>query len=391
MSQPPSPSSAAALVPVGLRRASEYAWRVLLLIGATLLVLYVMSLLRTVVLPVVAALLLAALVDPLARRLRATRLPNWVAALACLLALIVVLALAGLLIIPEVVGQIRTVNVNVGQGIRQIQNFVLDAFPVSQAQFQRGLSDAFKAVQSGITGVAGQVVGVAGVAAEVVIGAFVTLFLLFFFVKDGPRVYAWLRTVAPEGQRRHVEELLPQIWDTLRAYLNGVVIVGFIDAFFIGLALVIVGVPLVVPLAVLTFFGAFFPLVGAIVAGTIATLVALVSGGLGDALVIAAAALAVQQIEGHLLQPLIMGRQVELHPAVTLLSVASGAAIAGIVGAFLAVPVAAIARRTLRYASPRLAAAGDSVRAGRARPVKAVVGADEAEGREASEPRGEAQ
>jgi putative heme transporter len=154
---------------------------------------------------------------------------------------------------------------------------------------------------------------------------------------------------------------------------------------------VIVGVPLVVPLAVLTFFGAFFPLVGAIVAGTIATLVALVSGGLGDALVIAAAALAVQQIEGHLLQPLIMGRQVELHPAVTLLSVASGAALAGIVGAFLAVPVAAIARRTLRFASPRLAAAGDSVRAERARPVKAVVGADEAEGREASEPRGEAQ
>jgi len=362
MAQPGSPSSAE-LVPIGLRRASAYAWRLLLLLGVAVLVVWVLVRLQSVVLPVVTALLLAALLDPLARRLRATPLPNWAVALTVLLALLAVLAIAGLIIVPQVIGQIRTVNFNVAAGVETIQRFVLDTFPISQAQLERGISSAFDRIQSGITGLAGQVVGFAGVAAELVIGLFVTLFLLFFFVKDGPRAYAWMRAVAPESRRRNVEELLPQIWDTLRAYLNGVVIVGFVDALFIGLALLLVGVPLVLPLAVLTFFGAFFPLVGAVVAGTIATLVALVTGGVGDALIIAGATIAVQQIEGHLLQPLIMGRQVELHPAVTLLSVAAGAAVAGIVGAFLAVPVVAIARRTLRYASPRIAAAGDAARA----------------------------
>jgi putative heme transporter len=356
------PTSSPELVPLGLRRAAAYSWRLLLVLAVAVLVVFVLVRVQQVVLPIVAALLLAALLDPLARRLRRLGLPDWLVALTALLALLTVLAIAGLIIVPQVIGQIRTVNINVVEGVDKIQRFVLDTFPISQAQLERGISGAFDRIQSGITGLAGEVVGVAGLAAEVVVGLFVTLFLFFFFVKDGPRAYAWMRAVAPESRRRNVEELLPQIWATLRGYLNGVVIVGFVDGLFIGLALLIVGVPLVLPLAVLTFFGAFFPLVGAIVAGTIATLVALVTGGVGDALIIAGVTIAVQQIEGHLLQPLIMGRQVELHPAVTLLSVAAGAAVAGIVGAFLAVPVVAIARRVVRYASPRVAAAGDAVR-----------------------------
>ena len=367
MPEPPAPSSTAALVPLGLRRASAYAWRILLLLAVAALVLYVLSRLRSVLLPMVAALLLTALVDPVARALRRTPLPNWMTALTILLGLAVVFAGVGFLIIPEVINQIRDVNINLTQGLQKIERFVIDSFPVSQAQFEEGLSDAFQTVRSGISGVLGQVVGAAGLAAQLVVGALVTLFLLFFFIKDGPRFYAWLRAVAPEGWGRHVEVLLPEIWDTLRAYLVGVVIVGFFDALFIGLALVIVGVPLVLPIAVLTFFGAFFPLVGAVVAGTVATIVALVTGGIGDALLIAGATLAVQQIEGNVLQPVIMGRQVELHPAVTLLSVTGGGAVAGIVGAFLAVPVAAVTRRTLRYASPRLARAGDDLRAARRR------------------------
>jgi putative heme transporter len=195
-----------------------------------------------------------------------------------------------------------------------------------------------------------------------VVGALVTLFLLFFFVKDGPRFYGWLRAVVPESRRRNVEELVPEIWETLQSYLVGVVIIGLFDALFIGLALLIIGVPLVLPLAVLTFFAAFFPLVGAVVAGAVAGLVALVSGGIGDAVLVVASGLIVQQIEGNLLQPVVMGRQVQLHPAVTLLSVAAGGTVAGIAGAFLAVPVAAVTRRVLRYASPRLASAGERAR-----------------------------
>jgi putative heme transporter len=345
---PPSP--AADLVPGGLRRASAYAWRVLLLVGAGAIVLWLIARLRVVVLPVLAALLLAALVEPVARRLRRTRLPDWL------------VAAVTLLVVPGVVGQIRAVNLNVTQGLREIERFVLSVFPVSENQLERTLSQAFRAVQSEVAGLAGQVVGAAGVAAEVVVGALVTLFLLFFFVKDGPRFYSWLRAVVPESRRRNVEELVPEIWETLQSYLVGVVIIGLFDALFIGLALLIIGVPLVLPLAVLTFFAAFFPLVGAVVAGAVAGLVALVSGGIGDAVLVVASGLIVQQIEGNLLQPVVMGRQVQLHPAVTLLSVAAGGTVAGIAGAFLAVPVAAVTRRVLRYASPRLASAGERAR-----------------------------
>lgn len=359
-STPPSP--AADLVPGGLRRASAYAWRVLLLVGAAAIVLWLVARLRVVVLPVLAALLLAALVEPVARRLRRTRLPDWIVATVTLLGLIALLVGISLLVVPGVVGQIKTVNLNVTQGLREIERFVLSVFPVSEAQLERTLRGIFRAVQSGVADLAGQALGAAEVALEVVVGALVTLFLLFFFVKDGPRFYRWLRAVVPESRRRNVEQLVPEIWETLQSYLVGVVVIGLFDAVFIGLALLVIGVPLVLPLAVLTFFAAFFPLVGALVAGVVAALVALVSGGIGDALLVVAAGLVVQQVEGNLLQPVVMGHQVRLHPAVTLLSVAAGGTVAGIAGAFLAVPVAAVTRRVLRYASPRLASAGERAR-----------------------------
>lgn len=359
MPLPRSSTSAAELVPLGLRRASAFAWRVLLLIAAAVLLVWVLIQTQVVVLPVIAALLLTAFVEPATRRLRARRLPDWAVGLIALLAVVALFAGVGLLIVPEVVGQISQVNLNLSQGIRKIQDFVLQTFPVSQSQVEQGISKAFNTLQSSIGNVATQVLGAAGAVVGLLLQIFVTLFLFFFFVKDGPRFYRWLRAAAPPSRRRNVEELLPQVWSTLQAYLSGVVIVGLIDAVFIAIALIVVGVPLVLPLAVLTFFGAFFPLVGAIVAGAVAALVALVTGGVTDALIIVGATVVVQQVEGNVLQPLIMGRQVELHPAVTLLAVTGGGAVAGIVGAFLAVPVAAVTRRVLRYSSPHLATAGE--------------------------------
>ena len=359
MPLPRSSTSAAELVPLGLRRASAFAWRVLLLIAAAVLLVWVLIQTQTVVLPVIAALLLTAFVEPGTRRLRARRLPDWAVGLIALLAVVALFAGVGLLIVPEVVGQISQVNLNLNQGIRRIQDFVLQTFPVSQSQVEQGISKAFNTLQSSIGNVATQVLGAAGAVVGLLLQIFVTLFLFFFFVKDGPRFYRWLRAAAPPSRRRNVEELLPQVWSTLQAYLSGVVIVGLIDAVFIAIALLVVGVPLVLPLAVLTFFGAFFPLVGAIVAGAVAALVALVTGGVTDALIIVGATVVVQQVEGNVLQPLVMGRQVELHPAVTLLAVTGGGAVAGIVGAFLAVPVAAVTRLVLRYSSPHLATAGE--------------------------------
>jgi putative heme transporter len=354
----PTRTSAAELVPESLRRASAYAWRVLLVLAAAALVVWVLVRVSVIVLPVIAAVLLTAFVYPATRRLR-PRMPDWTVAVIALLGMIALFGGAGSLIVPEVVGQVSEINISLTQGIQKIQRFVLDTFPVSQSQVEQGVSRGFNAIQSRIGSVASGVLGAAGAVVGLVVQIFVTLFLFFFFVKDGPRFFRWLRVAAPPSRRRDVEELLPQIWSTLQSYLTGVVIVGLIDAVFIALALIIVGVPLVLPLAVLTFFGAFFPLVGAIVAGTTAALVALVTGGLTDALLVIGAAIVVQQIEGNVLQPLIMGRQVELHPAVTLTAVTAGGAVAGIVGAFLAVPIAAVTRIVVRYASPQIAAAGD--------------------------------
>ena len=358
MAHHPTRTSAAELVPESLRRASAYAWRVLLVLAAAALVVWVLVRVSVIVLPVIAAVLLTAFVYPATRRLR-PRMPDWTVAVIALLGMIALFGGAGSLIVPEVVGQVSEINISLTQGIQKIQRFVLDTFPVSQSQVEQGVSRGFNAIQSRIGSVASGVLGAAGAVVGLVVQIFVTLFLFFFFVKDGPRFFRWLRVAAPPSRRRDVEELLPQIWSTLQSYLTGVVIVGLIDAVFIALALIIVGVPLVLPLAVLTFFGAFFPLVGAIVAGTTAALVALVTGGLTDALLVIGAAIVVQQIEGNVLQPLIMGRQVELHPAVTLTAVTAGGAVAGIVGAFLAVPIAAVTRIVVRYASPQIAAAGD--------------------------------
>ena len=359
MSSPPATPSTASVVPLGLRRASAYCWRLLLVVATAVAAVWVLVQLATIVIPVIAALLLTALVYPATRRLRSAGLPDWLVAVLALLATALLFAGVALLIIPEVVAQVSQVNLNLTQGIRRIQVFVLQNFPVSESQVQQGLTQGFEAIQSRIGDLAGRVLGAAGAVVGLVLQIFVTLFLFFFFVKDGPRFYRWLREAAPPSRKRNVEEFLPQLWSTLQSYLSGVVIVGLIDAVFIALALILIGVPLVLPLAVLTFFGAFFPLVGAITAGTVAALVALVTGGFTDAVLVGASALVVQQIEGNLLQPLIMGRQVELHPAVTLLAVTGGGAVAGIVGAFLAVPIAAVTRRVVRYASPRLAGAGE--------------------------------
>ncbi len=169
-----------------------------------------------------------------------------------------------------------------------------------------------------------------------------TVIVLFFFVKDGEQIAGWLLHLVPRERRETVRRGAGRGWGTLTAYMRGIVVVATADAVSVGLGLLLIGVPLVLPLMLLTFFGAFIPIVGAFAAGLVAVLVALVSGGLTDALLVLAMFIAVQQLEGNFLQPLVMGRAVHLHPLVVLLALTAGATVAGIAGAFLAVPLAAV-------------------------------------------------
>jgi predicted PurR-regulated permease PerM len=188
--------------------------------------------------------------------------------------------------------------------------------------------------------------------------AILALFLAFFIVKDADRIGGWLLDFVPRERRGEVRDVAASCWRALATYIRGVVFVATVGAVFIGLALLLVGVPLALPLIVLTWVGAFFPIVGAFVAGVVAVLVALVADGLTAALVVLAAIVVVQQLEGNVLYPVLVGPRLRLHPVAVLLSVTGGGVVAGIAGAFLAVPVATVVavvlehRRETRPAAP---------------------------------------
>jgi predicted PurR-regulated permease PerM len=180
------------------------------------------------------------------------------------------------------------------------------------------------------------------------------LVLSFFFLKDGPRWTPWLAAQTGPRAAPHVVALSEKTWSTLSEFIRQQAFVGFIDALFIGLGLLVLGVPLVIPLAVITFLGAFIPIIGAFVAGAFAVLIALVTKGLTTALIVLIIVLLVQQLEGNVLQPIIQGRGLNLHAAVVILAVTAGGSLAGIIGAFLSVPVAALIAVVYRYVRDQL-------------------------------------
>jgi predicted PurR-regulated permease PerM len=184
---------------------------------------------------------------------------------------------------------------------------------------------------------------------ELIAGLLLALVLLFFVLKDGYRIWDWIVSLVPGRRREGLREVGSASWSTLGHYLRGVASVALFDAVTIGVALAILGVPLVLPLAVLTFFGAFFPLVGAFTAGFVAALVALVSEGVVTALIVVGVITAIQQLEGDVIYPVLVGRQIRLHPVAILLVLTAGAVVAGIVGALFAVPAAAVAWTAIQH------------------------------------------
>jgi putative heme transporter len=188
---------------------------------------------------------------------------------------------------------------------------------------------------------------------EVLAGIALAIVTLFFLLRDGPTIWAWCRRLFPPQARTDVERIGERAWTTIGGYLQGVSIVAAVDAVLIGLALWLLGVPLVLPLALLTFVGGFFPIVGAFTAGFAAAMVALVTNGLTTALLVIAATIVVQQLEGNVLQPLVVGGAVELHPLAVILAVAAGGILWGIAGAFLAVPLAAVVNQGATHLANR--------------------------------------
>lgn len=285
-----------------------------------------------------ATLFLAALLDPVASRLRHHRFPP---ALAALLAVLLLLALLGgtvLLIWRLTADQFSDLAQQLDQGWERTRDVFTSALPISREQLDQWTQQAV----SGLRRSAPDPVSGAATVAEAVGGLLLVLVLLFFLLKDGRTMWRWTLGWANERSRARMVAAGRAGWHTLGAYTRGTMMIAAIDAIGIGISLVVLRVPLALPLMVITFIGGFVPIIGATVAGSIAVLVGLAAKGPTTALLVLAAVIAVQQLEGNLLEPLIMKRQVRLHPVVVLVAVTAGTLLGGIVGAFVAVPITAV-------------------------------------------------
>jgi predicted PurR-regulated permease PerM len=337
-------------LPRGVRIAGAWAFRIILFIAAAYLLIRVIALLRVVVIPVVVALLLAALFQPVAAWLADRGLHRSLAAgLVLVTALIVVFGGLGL-IVRTFIAQLGDLTAQVGNGVGEVQSWLARGpLHVSRAQMNDGLQQLQNAITDNRGALTSGALTTATTVGEVVVGFFLVLFTLFFFLRDGGQIWTFLCRLLPAPARVPTARAGHYSWHTLVSYVHATVLVAFVDAIGIGIGLAVMGIPLALPLTALVFLGAFIPVVGATVTGAVAVLVALVSKGPITALIILGVVIAVQQLEGHVLQPLIMGRAVALHPLAVILAIATGVVVAGIVGGLVAVPILAVGNTAVRY------------------------------------------
>jgi predicted PurR-regulated permease PerM len=332
----------------GLAAAGAAAWR-LLGIGALVVATWWLARrVMPVLLPGAVAILLCALMRPLAGRLERAGVPRGIAATASVAVLVVAVAGALALIVPPFVARVSALTDNLEQGIRQVAYTVAhEVAGVSRSRTDAAVDSLLDSVREHRGRVAGEVLTGATVVATALGGIVLVLFLTFFLIKDGNRMWRWLLALAPADRRDALDGFGRRAYTGLGSYIRGICFVATVDAVFIGAALLLMGVPLALPLIVLTWVAAFFPIVGALIAGVAAVLVALVAHGLGAAIIIAAMVIVVQQLEGNVLYPMVVGPRMNLHPAVVLVSVTLGGALAGVPGAFLAVPIAIVCAAAL--------------------------------------------
>jgi putative heme transporter len=339
----------------GVTWMARWSLRLLLAAAGITLVGLLVAQLWSVVLPVLLAVILATLLWPPAAWLRRHRFRPAAAAGLVVLGGIVVLAGLVTVVVRSVSGSVGDIARSASGGIQAIRDWLAGPpLNLAQGQMEAALQQATQRLQQSVSSIASGVLSGVGSVASGVITAVLTAVLVFLFVKDGPRFLPWLEGMAGDGAGGHLAEVLRRIWKTLGGFIRMQALVSFVDAILIGAGLLIVGVPLALPLAVLTFLGGFIPIVGAVVAGALAVLVALVSNGFTAALIVLGIVLLVQQLEGNVLQPMLQSRSLGLHAAVVLLAVTAGTTLFGIAGAFLAVPAAAAVAVVFRYLGERI-------------------------------------
>ena len=336
-------------VPHGLRIAAAWAWRLIVIGIVAWALIKIIGAVRIVVIPLLIALLLSALLAPAVGWLLRSRLPRSLAT-----ALVLVGGLAAVvgtltLVINEFVNGVPELSRNASQGVRQIQDWLRTGpLHMSDNQLDSYIQQGQDWVDENTQSLTSGALSTATTLFEVLTGTFLVLFATFFFLRDGRGIWRFLVGLLPAAAHWRVDDAGQASWATLVAYVRATVLVAFIDAVGIGVFLVIFDVPFAFPLAALVFLGAFIPIVGATLSGAVAVLVALVDSGWVTALIIVGVVIGVQQLEGHVLQPVIMGRAVAIHPLAVIVGIAAGVVLAGIAGALVSVPLIAVLNTGVR-------------------------------------------
>ncbi|MFD5825841.1 AI-2E family transporter [Lentzea sp. NPDC060358] len=336
-------------VPLLLRVSAALSWRFVVVVAALYVVAYVFGYLASIVIPVAIALLLAALLSPGVSKLVEWRVPRGVAVTVMMILGIGVLGGVLTFVISEFSRGLPELQSQVGNSLDAIQRWLKDGpAHLSDAQLQNYLNDIVNTIKENQAEITSGALTTAATVGEALTGLLLALFTLIFFLHDGDGIWRFTIRVFPRDVRQRVDVAGRRGFGSLVSYVRATAAVAVVDAVGVGIGLAIIGVPLVVPLSALVFLGAFIPIIGAVFTGAIAVLIALVTNGPIAALVVLAVLIGVMQLESHVLQPILLGRAVKLHPLAVVLAIAIGLVAGGIAGALLAVPLLAVLNSGIR-------------------------------------------
>ncbi|MCB5272718.1 AI-2 transport protein TqsA [Arthrobacter sp. SO5] len=341
-------------IPFGVRIAAAWSWRLGLILVFTALLIWLLSHISFLIIPVMVAALLAGLLSPVTRWLTRRRVPNGLAVAITVLGFIGVIAGALALVGRQLASGFGELWAQALAGVQQIQGWLSEGpLQLTAAQIDQYIKDASDALQKNSSSILTGALNFGSTAGHFAAGLILALFVLIFFLLEGDRIWGFLVRLLPRKARAAADGAGRTGWASMVIYARVQMFVAFVDAVGIGVGAALIGVPLALPLGVLVFLGSFIPIVGALVTGAVAVLLALVANGPVNALFMLGIVLLVQQLESHILQPLVMGKAVSLHPVAVILSVAAGSYLAGIPGALFSVPILAVANSSIRYIAAR--------------------------------------
>ncbi len=365
-------------IPYGVRIAASWAWRVGLILVVTGALVWLLSKISFLIIPVMVAALLAGLLSPVTRWLRRHRLPNGAAVALTVLGFIGLISGALALVGRQLTAGFGELWDQALTGVQQVQTWLAEGpLHLTAAQIDTYIKEGTDALQNNSSSILSGALTFGSTAGHFAAGLLLALFVLIFFLLEGDRIWGFLVRLMPRKARRAVDGAGRRGWTSMVSYARIQMFVAFVDAVGIGVGAALIGVPLALPLGVLVFIGSFIPVVGALVTGAIAVLLALVANGLVNALFMLGIVLLVQQLESHILQPLVMGKAVSLHPVAVILSVAAGSYLAGIPGALFSVPILAVANSAVRYIAGRTWEHDEELAAASHQGAPALAGAGE--------------